>query len=188
MLLIFTKDISKSVAPDESSEPAVNTALPNLVNALLSTDSSESSTKERSKIYLRPENCTFVNVPKLNKEIWSTVTFQSRSIDTSLQDIQQSVLNATILIVKVMEADNSNSSLAGGTPLESATLVRTLSDSLAYLGRALSDSVRQFDISGTYLFGDDFLQDLNDLNTSYLLLFQTKIFEDLVYVPDLGDE
>ena len=174
--------ISKEMATAERSGPNVPDNLAKLVNSLLGEKTSESSMKIREEKYLRPNNISFVETPKVNRMVWDTMTGASRSTDTQVQIIQREFLKSATPITKVIEKLYE----ARETPdsLDVNDLIATLADSLAYLGSANLQAVKQrrdvirkdlpdklqgicnpdMEFTGALLFGDNLQSRIKDVS------------------------
>ena len=91
------------------------------------------------KIYERaktPENCSFLEIPRMNQEIFTQVSPQVKSHDVKLQKYQKSILKTSVNLMQML---NTLVSIKPGEPLSQATLMSlkvNATDALAILSYA----------------------------------------------------
>ena len=73
------------------------------VNAAVSVKSSKETMGEIAKQYYRPENCTYLKVPRVNKEIWDAMNKNAHSSDLALQEIHTYMAHGLIPIVSLAD-------------------------------------------------------------------------------------
>ena len=84
--------------------------------------------------YRSPKNVEFLHVPQVNKPVWSNLSTYCKSSDLGLQTIQKDLLMSAIPSINVMQ--QLNAAEDGLSQLNARDLVKTLSDSLTFLGYA----------------------------------------------------
>ena len=84
--------VSSTLTTSEALGNKINDKLAKVVDTLMSEKPNEETILARQKKYLRPENCEFLQVPKMNSELWNSIPIQSRNADLSLQNIQAKLL------------------------------------------------------------------------------------------------
>lgn len=180
---LFT-NISKGFLTSEPVGPEVNSTLADLVNTMLSVKPIESNMKTRSDAHVRPKNCSFLETPKLNKEIWSCLTKSQRSVDVHLQETQRDLLKSVVPVVKVIEIlYNEKDSLASDT-FDPLAVIKSLTDSIAFAGSANINLVKRrkesikthlppgfqklcagtTPFTGALLFGEDLQKQVKEIN------------------------
>ena len=63
---------------------------------------SDDTLKEQKEKYSRPENCTFLTVPKVNEEIWQHAHDTIKSKDIKFQNIQKVLMKGLTVVVELM--------------------------------------------------------------------------------------
>ncbi|XP_062592192.1 uncharacterized protein LOC134253641 [Saccostrea cucullata] len=114
--------------PDEVTGPKIGSGLAKAVNAALSVKSSKETMNNIGKKYNRPENCTVLKVPRVNKEIWDVLGKQAHSSDLSFQEIQKSLAQGLVHIVNLADQ------LANHKEIDNQKTKAMLSDSISLLG------------------------------------------------------
>ncbi|XP_062591612.1 uncharacterized protein LOC134253118 [Saccostrea cucullata] len=114
--------------PDEVTGPKIGSGLAKAVNAALSVKSSKETMNDIGKKYNRPENCTLLKVPRVNKEIWDVLGKQAHSSDLSFLEIQKSLAQGLVPIVNLADQ------LANNKEIDNQKTKAMLSDSISLLG------------------------------------------------------
>ena len=130
----FLQNLTKEFSPAVASGPAVDTDLARLVDTLLCKKEEVGSIDDRKKKYLTPSNCHFVQVPKINRELWDSLSRDSRAADCKLQKVQGSLLDGVNPIIRVMES--LYASMSTSEELNAGNLIKSLADSVAFIGNA----------------------------------------------------
>ena len=129
-------EITKDFSEDVEFGPKLNEDIANIVNNMMKSKASETSSKARKEIHKRPENCEYLQVPKDNPEIWNAVPMNTRAHDSALQTIQGLLLTGVTPIARTMEKlyDALNSGVLEDLDLKSS--IKELSDAIAFSGEA----------------------------------------------------
>lgn len=176
--------VVKNFLPIDKVGPNIEQKLADMTNALLKGNLSDASLKEKTEKYPRPGNCSFVQAPKMNKEIWNALTYDPRSSDLALQEVQANFLRSITPVLGVIESLYQKKDVVDSNSFDVIAMIKTLSDSIAFIGKAnigmvkfRKEAVRHnlaskfqrvcntpTDFSGELLFGDKLPQDLKDIN------------------------
>ena len=113
----FFMKLSKGFSSTDPVGPDVYVNLAELVNTMLSIKPNEASMKSRNDTHLRPSNGSFMEVPKLNKEIWGYLSASQRANDVALQEVQKDILKSVIPVVKVIETLYKEKDTISSSPL-----------------------------------------------------------------------
>ena len=174
---LFTA-LSEELGNDGKLGDEVPESLAKLTNKLLRTKL-ETSDKDK---YLRPQNIEFLEAPQINKPVWSNISHNARTNDCTLQAIQRDFLKSAIPTLSVMQ--KLNDSKEDPSSLDIKDLIRTLSDSLAFLGSANTGMIKarrsflkkelppnmhllcneSVEFSGSNLFGDSLSSDIKEVS------------------------
>ena len=163
----------------------VKSSLASLTDKLLQLKVDDSVVKDKRDLYSRPQNVQYLEAPKLNKPIWSSVNHQVQITDSLLQSIEADFLASAIPTISVMEKIfNAKDDMAS---LNANELIDTLKDSLIFLGSANVNMVKSrrklvkkvlpnhmhglcsdtIQFSSSNLFGDDLnssVKEVSELN------------------------
>ena len=82
-------------------------SLATLANKLLQTKHDHSN-KEKYDKYLQPNNVSFLDVPQINKPVWTSISRPARLTDSNLQFIQRDFLRSAIPVLNVMQKLNES--------------------------------------------------------------------------------
>ena len=137
-------DILGSIAEeydlDEQCAEEVNPKLAAIVNKMVRNRLTEEiETKQKQSQSIRPTNCDNLSGTKVNPEIWPKLQASTRSHDVKMQRLQNTLLKATILIVKVVHRLMSSDSTH---PVDDKAIVKSLMDSVALLGHTNCELVQ----------------------------------------------
>ncbi|CAC5401723.1 unnamed protein product [Mytilus coruscus] len=116
---------------EEKTGPKIGTNLSKAVNASLSIKSSKDCITEITKRHLRPDNCSLMVVPKVNKEIWENIPRQAHSSDVYLQEVRKSMMAGMVPIVNL-----ANQLAIRKEPIDPSIVKNELSDSISLMGNA----------------------------------------------------
>ena len=100
--------LSDKLASAENAGPPISEGLAKIINTIVRDRLSrkEDATKKRMSIMennLRPENCETMAAPRVNKEIWGSMSAQTRGNDIEYQKTQNALLKALGPIASVMD-------------------------------------------------------------------------------------
>lgn len=186
--------ISKDFAGTEVQGPPLSPTLAKLVDTMLST---RADAEIKSACDLRnpkPSNVKFVECPQVNKQVWSCMKRNARLNDLKLQKIQQEYIKGAIPIAKVI--DQLHVMQSKPEELNVRELIKTLSDSLTFIGAANLEMVKtrrehikeevppklrslcnpEMEFSGASLFGDNLVQTLKEVSETQK--FSEEMFRD----------
>ena len=95
-------EIHKDFSEDVEFGPKLNDDIANIVNNMVKSKASETSSKVRKETHKRHENCEYLRVTKANPEIWNAwnaVPMNIRAHDSALQIIQGLLLTVVRLML-----------------------------------------------------------------------------------------
>ena len=75
--------IKKDYLLDEKTGPKINPQLTDLVNYMMSMKPNEEAIKQRIDKHPGPENCGFLETPKVNEQIWTVTSPATKSLDST---------------------------------------------------------------------------------------------------------
>ena len=175
----FFQVLSVKASQNEKLGPDVPDSLATLANKLLQTKH-DPSNKEKYDKYLRPNYVSFLDVPQINKPVWTSISRPARLTDSNLQFIQRDFLRSAIPVLNVMQ--KLNESRDNLLQLDARDLIRCLSDSLSFIGSVgmvkqrrsllkneLPPSMHPLcndlvSFSGSNLFGDSLSTDIKEIS------------------------
>ena len=88
-------------ATGEKTGPSIDKVLSNIMQSLLNEKLPKEKLDAVQKEYLRPENCTNVAAPKINKQIWQQLKQDTKNRDSALQKIQTTMMSSLYAILQV---------------------------------------------------------------------------------------
>ena len=179
-------DILGSIAEeydlDEQCAEEINPKLAAIVNKMVRNRLTEEKLKEKLSQSIRPTNCDNLSGTKVNPEIWRKLQATTRSRDIKMQRLENTLLKATIPIVKVVHQLMSSDSTH---PIDNKGIVKSLMDSVALLGHTncelvqrgrdlirpgLNDQYQQICsehiLFSSWLFGDDLPKQVQDISAT----------------------
>ena len=173
--------LSKNVKSKENVGSSVSDELGNIVNDLLSNGMSDDTLKEQKEKYSRPENCTFLTVPKVNEEIWQHAHDTIKSKDIKFQNIQKVLMKGLTVVVELM--NKTMVAIENQSAVSRSEILDGLSDAVSFLSSAnqeinmrrkelwrpeLDESYKALYIYNkpvtTMLFGDNLPQKVKELS------------------------
>ena len=198
---IHDSDILGSVAAeynlDEQCEEEISPKLADIVNKLLRNRLNEDKLKEKLNKSTRPKNCGNITGVKVNAEIWPLQP-STRSYDIKMQRVQNTLLKATIPIVKVVNQLMTN---PNGTDNDKA-IIKHLIDSVGLLGHTNCELVQRCrdlirpDLNNNYqqlccehieftiwLFEDDLPKQVQDISATNRVSQQLSSRQDCRHSP-----
>lgn len=135
---LSAEELLKKLEEDFNAEDSVSEnvmpSLAKLTNLMLSKKGNTETDKERAQSYLRPGNIEFMAAPKINKQIWISLSQTKKNYDKKLQEVQKQFLKSAVPVVRVI--DEMNKVRADGNDIDLSSLISALSDSIALLGSA----------------------------------------------------
>ena len=180
--------LSEKFTQADSSGPPVSEGLANIINNVIrERGPRKEDEKKRNRVLeknLRPENCSSLPAPRVNKEIWGPLMSGTRTPDIEYQKTQNALLRAIGPLANVIDmiikddpnGENSKMSSIVDNLMESIRLISFANDDINHLRRSNIKS----DLSSEYkslcssqnpvnasLFGDniaDQLKSIQDAN------------------------
>lgn len=125
--------------------------------------------------YRRPENCTNLVVPKINKQIWQQLRQETRNLDSAFQKAQSLLLSG---LYAVLQTCNSSSGQQKNVLTHAAVLLLSSNRELNLKGRDLirPDLNKQYASLcnsstpvSSFLFGDELNKEVEELTKSHKL-------------------
>lgn len=173
--------LTNEITQSEKLGSAVPETLATLADKLLSTNV-DSLKNEKFEKHLRPGNINFLSAPQINKPIWGNLSQSAKTRDVKMQTIQKTFLASAIPTLKVMQLLHDNHD--NPSQLDVKELLRTLCDSISFLGNANVDMVKarrslikkelpsnmqglcqeSVSFSGSNLFGDSLSSDIKEVS------------------------
>ena len=108
------------------------------VDSLLASGLNEPALLKRKENIRRPENCKLLRVTKVNSEIWDIAQKKTRSMDSRLQKVQESLVKDIIPIARLMGTAGEVLEKEGTMPSPDE-LWKGLSDSVLLIASATHD-------------------------------------------------
>ena len=121
-------ELVKKVTEDEQTD----------VDSLLASGLNEPALLKRKENIRRPENCKLLRVTKVNSEIWDIAQKKTRSMDSRLQKVQESLVKDIIPIARLMGTAGEVLEKEGTMPSPDE-LWKGLSDSVLLIASATHD-------------------------------------------------
>jgi len=125
--------------------------------------------------YLRPENCTNLVAPKINKQVWQQLRQETRNNDSAFQKAQSLLLSG---LYAVLQACNSSSGQQNNVLTHAAVLLLSSNRELSLKRRDLirPDLNKQYASLcnrstpvSSFLFGDELNKEVEELTKSHNL-------------------
>ena len=124
-------DIAKEFKLDDSDVAPLSEGLMEFITKCMRKRQSEDALailKDKAKAYAKPGNCPDLSVPRVDDLIWDQLEKTTRAKDANWQAMQDNLLRGTTAVARAIDQlvqhDNS----------ENMEIVRTLSDSIQFLG------------------------------------------------------
>lgn len=177
--LDFLTAINNSLNEEEKTGPTIVQKLADIALKRWGTSLTTDKLKTILAKHETPENCGELSVPKVNPEIWSSLSNFKKSADLRLGNIQQAVQKATIGMLKACD-----SLLTTTTGTDNNTAIAHSIDAIALMGHAvgalsrirreqikpalkpafysLCNKTNEAAASTTWLFGDDLAKQVRD--------------------------
>ena len=100
------KSFAEEFTVTEKTSPAIDANLAEIVKSLLNEKLPKQKLSELQAKYLRPENCTNLVAPKINKQIWQQLRQETRNTDSASQKAQSLLISG---LYAVLQMCNSSS-------------------------------------------------------------------------------
>lgn len=169
------KVLAEEFSVAEKTSPAIDANLADIVKSLLTEKLSKDKLTEVQNKYLRPENCTNLVAPKVNKHIWQQLRQETRNSDSAFQKAQSLVLSGLYAILQLC---NSSSGDQRNVLTHTAVLLLSANRELNLKRRDLirPDLNKQYASLcnpstpvSSFLFGDDLNKEVEELTKSQKL-------------------
>ncbi|CAH3155755.1 unnamed protein product [Porites lobata] len=92
----------------EKTSPAIDANLAEKVKSLLTEKLTKEKLAEVQNKYLRPENCTNLVAPKINKQIWQQLRQETRNNDSAFQKAQSLLLSGLYAVLQLCNSANGD--------------------------------------------------------------------------------
>ena len=102
------KVLAEEFSVAEKTSPAIDANLADIVKSLLTEKLSKDKLTEAQNKYLRPENCTDLVAPKINKQICQQLRQETRDSDSAFQKAQSLVLSGLYAILQLCNSSSGN--------------------------------------------------------------------------------
>ena len=156
----------------EKNSAALNTSLAKLVNGLIDEKVPKEKLAHLQEKYLRPDNCTYLISPKINKQIWQQLRQETRNSDSAFQKAQGLLMTGLYAILQLCQNEQ-------GVPkdhlIHAVVLLMSANRELNLKRRDLlrPDLNKQYGAlcnpstpMSTFLFGDDLNKEVEELTKS----------------------
>lgn len=124
---------------EEHKGPDVNGTIASLGNKRFQKSQSLEKVKKLQDKYATPGNCTDINVPRVNPEVWSKLRLPNnkalKNRDLKLMNIQRAMTGAATAMLRVMD-NVSSASRSGAEAPDFKELFQTALDALSLVGHA----------------------------------------------------
>ncbi|XP_013387436.1 uncharacterized protein LOC106156643 [Lingula anatina] len=99
------EDVSASFEDEEDTGPNISAKLAEIANKAFSKPLATEKVKRKKELYLRPQNCDKVTVPRVDKEIWRRMRKQNylKKRDLRFSSIQSAITKSTFAMLSVAE-------------------------------------------------------------------------------------
>ena len=159
----------------EKTAPAIDSSLAEIVKSLLLEKLPKDKLAEVQNKYLRPENCTKLVAPTINKQIWQQLRRETRNNDSAFQKAQSLLLSG---LYAVLHTCNSSSGQQKNVLTHAAVLLLSSNSELSLKRRDLirPDLNKQYASLcnsstpvSSFLFGDELNKEVEELTRSHKL-------------------
>ena len=166
------KSLAEEFSVTEKTSPAIDANLAEIVKSLLNEKLPKEKLSEVQAKYLRPEICTNLVAPKINKQIWQQLRQETRNTDSAFQKPQSLLISGLYV---VLQRCNSSSGEQKNALTHTAVLLLSANRDLNLKRRDLSrpDLNKQYPslcnpstTMSTFLFGDDLNKEVEELTKS----------------------
>ena len=175
-------DSFKSLADEfsvlEKNSPAIDANLAEIVKSLLTEKLTKGKLAKVQNKYLRPENCTNLVAPKINKQIWQQLRQETRNNDSAFQKAQSLLLSGLYAVLQLCNSANGDQR---NVLTHTAVLLLSANSENRELNLKRRDLIRP-DLNkqyaplcnpstavSTFLFGDDLNKEVKELTKSQKL-------------------
>jgi len=92
----------------EKTSPAIDANLAEIIKSLLTEKLTKEKLAKVQNKYLRPENCTNLVAPKINKQIWQQLRQETRDNDSAFQKAQSLLLSGLYAVLQLCNSANGD--------------------------------------------------------------------------------
>ena len=169
------KSLADEFSVLEKTSPAIDANLAEIVESLLTEKLTKETLAEIQNKYLRPENCTNLVAPKINKQIWPQLRQETRNNDSAFQKAQSLLLSGLYAVLQLCNSANGDQR---NVLTHTAVLLLSANRELNLKRRDLirPDLNKQYaplcnpsTAVSTFLFGDDLNKEVEELTKSQKL-------------------
>ena len=173
--MILLKSLAEEFSVAEKTAPAIDSNLAEIVKSLLLEKLPKDKLEEVQSKYLRPENCTNLVAPKINKQIWQQLRQETRNNDSAFQKTQSLLLSG---LYAVLQTCNGSSGEQKNVLTHAAVLLLSSNRELVLKRRDLirPDLNKQYASLcnpstpvSSFLFGDELNKEVEELTKSHKL-------------------
>jgi len=166
------KLLAEEFTVTEKTSSAIDTNLAEIVKSLLNDKLPKEKLSEVQAKYLRPENCTNLVAPKINKQIWQQLRQETRNNNSAFQKAQSLLISG---LYAVLQMCNSSSGEQKNALTHTAVLLLSANRDLNLKRRDLirPDLNKQYSslcnpstTISTVLFGDNLNKEVEELTKS----------------------
>ena len=163
------KSLADEFSVLEKTSPAIDANLAEIVKSLLTEKLTKEKLAEVQNKYLRPENCTNLVAPKINKQIWQQLRQETRNNDSAFQKAQSLLLSGLYAVLQLCNSANGDQR---NVLTPTAVLLLSANRELNLKRRDLirPDLNKQYaplcnpsTAVSTFLFGDDLNKEVEEL-------------------------
>ena len=173
--------LTQAFTSSKKTSPAIAGKIAELVDSMLVGGLSTETVKERAEKHSPPENCKYISVTTVNKEIWDLLSRKTRSVDLAFQRVQEPMLQGLSALTNL--AGKLVKDITDGKTPDTRQVLDHVMDSVALLSNTnwkLNMRRRELikpDLNSPYtrlckedikpstkLFGDDLSKHLKDMS------------------------
>ena len=131
------KEIDNDLDNKEKTSAKVADSMAEIINKRFTQGLNDNKLKERLDKYTRPENCTGLQVPRVNREIWRDLPTAVKQSDVKMTAIQRAITKATAALAQsTQEVLKAHKSKKFSDKEAKAKITDNNADAMALLGHA----------------------------------------------------
>ena len=176
-------DVTSEMSNEELTSGKLNDKVAKLINFYMSEKPCDAVIEKRNKKYLRPENCEYLKVPKMNQEIWNSIPSYSKKHDLDLQKAQLNLVKGVIPVGQLIDQLYAVKGKLSNESFDVDEAIRSLVDTIGFVGAANCAIVQKrksllrpklapkfqklcssSEFSSDSLFGKDLAQEVKTIN------------------------
>ena len=100
------KSLAEEFSVTEKTSSAMEANLAEIVKSLLNEKLPKEKLSEVQAKYLRPENCTNLVAPKINKQIWQQLRQETRNTDSAFQKAQSLLISGLYAVLQICSSSS----------------------------------------------------------------------------------